>query len=139
MIPLLPRMSGSQAERRAAEIADRMLLGNELRQPVATLPVGTLKLLELARAVAAQPRLLLVDEPMGGLGADRMEGMIALLRSIRDEGVTIMLVEHVMRAVVALADELTVLNFGQPLAQGKTAEVLRRPEVIDAYLGADHA
>lgn len=139
MIPLLQRMKRSAAERRAGEIAEQLLLGNELEQPVQTLPVGTLKLLELARAVAAQPRLLLVDEPMGGLGADRMEGMIRLLRGIRDEGVTIVLVEHVMQAVVALADQLTVLNFGQALAQGETEAVLRMPEVIEAYLGADHA
>ncbi len=139
MIPLLQRMQRKEAECRAGEIAERLLLGNELEQQVQTLPVGTLKLLELARAVAAQPRLLLVDEPMGGLGADRMEGMIRLLQGIRDEGVTIVLVEHVMRAVVALADQLTVLNFGQVLAQGETRDVLRRPEVIEAYLGADHA
>lgn len=139
MIPLLQRMSRSAAERRAGEIAERLLLGTELEQQVQTLPVGTLKLLELARAIATQPRLLLVDEPMGGLGADRMAGMIRLLQGIRDEGVTIVLVEHVMQAVVALADQLTVLNFGQLLAQGATNDLLRMPEVIEAYLGADHA
>lgn len=139
MIPLLQRMSRSAAERRAGEIAERLLLGTELEQQVQTLPVGTLKLLELARAIATQPRLLLVDEPMGGLGADRMAGMIRLLQGIRDEGVTIVLVEHVMQAVVALADQLTVLNFGQLLAQGAPNDLLRMPEVIEAYLGADHA
>lgn len=135
MIPLLQRMPRNKAWLKADEIAGQMLLGAVRDQQAQSQPIGTLKLLELARAVAAQPKLLLIDEPMGGLGTDQMDGMIALLREIRDAGVTIILVEHVMKAVVSLADELTVLNFGQVLARGETSVVLRLPEVIAAYLG----
>ncbi len=139
MIPVLLRHSRGEAERRARSIAERMLLGDDLHKQAETLPVGGLKLLELARAYAASPRILLLDEPMGGLSQDRMEPIIRLIREMREDGLTIILVEHVMKAVVALADILAVLNFGERLAHGRPCDVMKLKAVRDAYLGEGHA
>ena len=95
--------------------------------------------LELAKAYATSPKLLLVDEPMGGVSLDMMDSLIDLIKSLRDEGITILLVEHVMKVVVALADELVVLNFGKEIALGKPEDVMNRKEVIEAYLGDEYA
>jgi len=92
--------------------------------------------LELARALAMKPELLLLDEAMSGLNPTEMEGAMALIRRIRDEmGVAIIWVEHVMKAIMGVADRVLVLNFGAAIATGTPAEVARSPEVISAYLG----
>lgn len=97
------------------------------------------KFLELARALASRPRLVLLDEVLSGLTPSEIEEAIALVRRIRDRGATIVFVEHVMRAVMALADRVAVLNHGQLLAIGPAQEVMRDPEVVKAYLGGGHA
>ncbi len=93
------------------------------------------KFLELARALAARPRLVLLDEVLCGLNPAEIDEAVALVRRIRDAGTTVVFVEHVMRAVMALADRIVVLNHGLLLAEGAPAEVMRRPEVMSAYLG----
>ncbi len=98
-----------------------------------------LKFLELARALAARPRLLMLDEVLSGLTPAEIDDAVALIRRIRDQGTTIVLVEHVMRVVTELADRLVVLNQGHVLAAGGTAEVLARPDVAIVYLGTAHA
>lgn len=97
------------------------------------------KFLELARALASRPRLVLLDEVLSGLTPGEIEEAIALVRRIRDRGATIVFVEHVMRAVMALADRVAVLNHGRLLAIGPAHEVMQNPEVVKAYLGASHA
>lgn len=99
------------------------------------LPIGQRKKLEIARALATQPRILLFDEVMGGLHSHEIEGAIALLKELKQEGLTLIVVEHVMRAVLALSDRIVVLNFGEKIAEGTPAEVVSHPEVIRAYLG----
>jgi len=105
------------------------------------LPLGSLtlqekRMLELARALAMRPDLLLLDEAMSGLNPTEMERAMLLIRRIRDElGVTIIWVEHVMKAIMGLADRVLVLNFGQVIAMGPPAEVVQNQTVIDAYLG----
>ncbi len=90
----------------------------------------------MARAIAGQPRLLLLDEVMAGLNPSELEASIEVVRTVRDEaGVTIVWVEHVMRAVRALADHVAVLNFGSLLVQGPPSEVMDHPQVVEAYLG----
>jgi branched-chain amino acid transport system ATP-binding protein len=104
--------------------------------PVAGLPFATLKRVEAARALAARPKLLLLDEPAGGLNHEEVATLGALIRSIRDRlGLTILLVEHHMNLVMEISDKVVVLDFGRRIAEGSPGEVQRNPDVIKAYLG----
>lgn len=97
------------------------------------------KFLELARALASRPKLLLLDEVLSGLTPSEIDGAIRTIQAIRDQGATIVFVEHVMRAVMELTDRIVVLNNGRVIAKGTPAEAMRRPEVVTAYLGGARA
>ncbi len=131
----LHRPGRRDALARAKVVAEQMGLGQRLDQPAATLTVAGRKRLELARALATDPKLLLLDEVMAGLNPTEISEIVPVIRAIRDGGVTVMLIEHVMQAVVSLSDRAYVLNNGRIIASGSTAKVASDPQVIEAYLG----
>ena len=134
----LPSVGREERELRAAasEAIAFMGLGAIAHLPMAGLPFATLKRVETARALAAKPKLLLLDEPAGGLNHEEVESLVALIRTVRDRlGITILLVEHHMGLVMQVSDKVVVLDFGRRIAEGTPAEVQRNPEVVKAYLG----
>jgi ABC-type branched-subunit amino acid transport system ATPase component len=128
-----------EAIRRAQEALAFVGLAGRADQPVASLNLHQQRFLEMAKALAGRPRLLLVDEVMAGLNDRELAASVQIVRTARDTlGITIIWVEHVMQAVMRLAERVIVLNFGRMLAEGEPEAVMRHPEVIDAYLGEGH-
>jgi branched-chain amino acid transport system ATP-binding protein len=127
----------SAARDAAAEVVSRVGLERWRDRPAAVLPTAGLKRLELARALALRPRLLLLDEVLAGLAPTERAPLIELLRSLRDEGITLVFIEHIMAAVMALSDRVLVLHEGTVLAQGTPAQVTADRRVVEAYLGEE--
>ena len=123
------------ARRKAIDILDRIGLGERADQPAVSLTLPDRKMLELAKALATEPKLLLLDEVMAALRPADTDRIVGVLRQLNRGGMTILLIEHVMRVVMALAQKIIVLNYGQKIAEGAPAEVVENQQVIESYLG----
>ena len=124
-----------KAEEECEDLLHFVGLGGRAQSPVSSFGVVNRKRLEVARALATKPKLLLLDEMMSGLNPAEMNEAIKLVKAIGGTGVTLMVVEHVMKAIIDLSHRLIVLNYGEKIAQGQTREVLTKPAVVEAYLG----
>ncbi len=123
-------------EERARHLLDQVGLGGRGSEPVETLPYGDLRRLEIARALATRPDLLLLDEPFAGLGSSEIEPLAQLIRKLhREEHLTILLIEHKLREFMALVSRVIAMNFGEVIAVGPPEEIVKNPKVIEAYIG----
>ena len=136
----LKEPSAGAARRVSAEILEKLGLAAKANQPASALTLPDRKRLEVARALATRPRLLLLDEVMAGLRPTECDQMIAVFRELnRKDGTTILLIEHVMRAVMALAAHVVVVSYGEKIAEGTPQEITRNQAVLDVYLGEQEA
>ncbi|MCP5281407.1 MAG: ABC transporter ATP-binding protein [Rhodoferax sp.] len=125
----------AQAWEQARAVAEQVGMGHQLEQPASSLTVAGRKRLELARTLATEPRLLLLDEVMAGLNPSEILEIIAIIQKIRASGVTVLLIEHVMHAVMSLSEHIYVLSYGKIIAEGAPQEIVNNTAVIEAYLG----
>ncbi len=128
-----------EAKEQALEILDFANLINDKEKQAKSLPIGGRKRLEIARALATKPELLLLDETAAGLNPGELDEAIDLIKRIRQSGITILIIEHIMKLIMTISDRIHCINFGKTIAQGKPEEVARNREVIEAYLGGDYA
>jgi branched-chain amino acid transport system ATP-binding protein len=119
----------------AADVLKQVGLGERASMLARSLTIAAKKRLEVARALAAKPKLLLLDEVLAGLNPTEITQMIDLVRTIRDSGVSVFMIEHLMQAIMSLSDRIVVLNLGRKLAEGTPDEVVHNPDVVEAYLG----
>jgi branched-chain amino acid transport system ATP-binding protein len=127
-------------EARAQQLLDQVGLGAKAREPVETLPYGDLRRLEIARALATKPNLLLLDEPFAGLGSSEIEPLAQLIKRLhREQKLTILLIEHKLREFMALVSRVIAIDFGEIIAIAPPAEIVRNPRVIEAYIGKTEA
>jgi branched-chain amino acid transport system ATP-binding protein len=138
---LAPRARvGDGLEQRVAGILEQVGLAHKALQPVDILPYGDLRRLEIARALATRPKLLLLDEPFAGLGAGEIEPLVQLIHRLHDtQGLTILIIEHKLREFMQLVSRVIAMDFGEVIAIGAPADIVRHPLVIESYIGkADH-
>jgi branched-chain amino acid transport system ATP-binding protein len=133
-----PARDRRQAEAEAGALLEQVGLAHRAAAPARALTLVDRKRLELARALASRPLLLLLDELLAGLNPSEVLAAIALIRTIRESGVTIVLVEHIVKALFGVSDRVVVLNAGEKIAEGSPAAVAADPRVVDAYLGTVH-
>jgi branched-chain amino acid transport system ATP-binding protein len=135
---LARRPQMAEARRRAEAVIDQVGLGAKADQPAGGLTLAERKRLELARALATEPTLLLLDEVMAGLNPTEIEAILGLIQRVHASGISILLIEHNMRAVMSLSHRIVVLSFGEKIVEGPPAAIANHPRVIEAYLGEEY-
>jgi branched-chain amino acid transport system ATP-binding protein len=133
------RRHGAEASQRVGEILERTALSKRRRALAGTLTIGELKALEVARALATEPDVLCLDEVMGGLNPAEIDEAMRLVLSLKAAGLTVLMIEHHVHAVVGVSDRILVLDFGKKIAEGDPRKVLDEPAVVTAYLGTEAA
>jgi branched-chain amino acid transport system ATP-binding protein len=128
----------AEAERRAREVLRALHMEDKKDVRSGNLTIADRKRLEIAKALATRPRLLLLDEVMAGLRPTEVDEMVAIIKRLREGGMTIFVIEHIMRAIMALSDRIAVLHFGTKIAEGRPQEIARDERVIKAYLGEEY-
>lgn len=131
--------SRSVAEEKAIKVLESLSFADKKDVLSGNLTIADRKRLEIARALATEPKLLLLDEVMAGLRPSEVDDMVQVLKTIRDQGTTIFVIEHIMRAIMALSDRIVVIQFGKKIAEGTPKEIANNENVIKAYLGEDYA
>jgi branched-chain amino acid transport system ATP-binding protein len=134
-----PRDGGGATEKEACDLLRLTGLFQKANIPARSLTLVGRKQLEIARALATRPKVLLLDEAISGLNPTETESMMGLIRNIQGRGITVFMIEHIMKAVMGLSDRILVLNFGELIAQGTPEQVSKNKDVIEAYLGAEGA
>lgn len=131
--------SRTEAEAKALKVLEYLNFADKKDILAANLTIADRKRLEIAKALATEPKLLLLDEVMAGLRPNEVDEMVDILKNLRDRGITIFVIEHIMRAIMAMSDRIVVIQFGKKIAEGTPAEIANNEKVIKAYLGEDYA
>jgi len=128
-----------QAEEKAIKVLEFLHFADKKDVRAGNLTIADRKRLEIARALATEPKLLLLDEVMAGLRPSEVDEMVGIIKQLRDSGITIFVIEHIMRAIMAMSDRIVVIQFGRKIAEGTPQEITANENVIKAYLGEDYA
>ena len=128
----------SQAEEFSKEVIKFVELDHKSKYPAYTLNIGQLKRLEIAKALATRPKLLLLDEVMSGVNDAERDELVNIIRQIQSQGITVLIIGHEVQAILKVTDRLAVINFGEKIAEGLPQNVICKPNVIEAYLGSEY-